>query len=383
MRTSLLIIAVLLLSILLISSSAFAEVMKEKGTEGVFCQERGDQPLPPPPPQPKHPGKDNKPEGPPPMERQKKHGDGKRPFPPPRLDGPKEDFSPQEMEEFKIKRQRILARIEELRQAAQNAKAQGRLAEAEQLWKEAEDLVELLKKDFPVKEGWKNLQREEEIREREELEKLERKRAVLLDHLKEVEYAAMEAEKKGDTEGAEQIRREAEEIKSLLRKDFPPGLEPIPAKEKEKIETFIKDFEPRLFARLSRLRDENPGLYFKLLKEAQQKMRNMNNLKEKNPEKYKEILHMKELEREIFKLVEKYRSSSEDDKNKEEILVNLKNHLSELFNIRQQEHEREIKRLEKELAKLKDIYNKHEENRDAIVEKRLKQIIGEDNEFDW
>jgi len=73
------------------------------------------------------------------------------------------------------------------------------------------------------------------------------------------------------------------------------------------------------------------------------------------------------------------RSDSDRDK--------IKGQLSELlekqFNERQKRHEAEIKQLEEQIKKLKDLVDKRQENRHQIITDRLNQIVRESQGLGW
>ncbi len=86
--------------------------------------------------------------------------------------------------------------------------------------------------------------------------------------------------------------------------------------------------------------------------------------------------------RESFDLAEKYRNT-EDKKEKEKIKEQLRTILSQQFDLKEEEKNARIKRLEEEIIRLKDELVKRKKNKKEIVNRRLKELLGESRYLEW
>ncbi len=68
---------------------------------------------------------------------------------------------------------------------------------------------------------------------------------------------------------------------------------------------------------------------------------------------------------------------------KESVVANLKSAVGEQFDRRQESKMMELKALEEQLAKLKEIHNKRTQQRDQIIADRVQQIIREVDGLGW
>jgi hypothetical protein len=100
-------------------------------------------------------------------------------------------------------------------------------------------------------------------------------------------------------------------------------------------------------------------------------------MKTRDPELYKAIQQDHELERQTHDLAEQYRQDSKDER------VKIKEKLSEIvgkhFEVRQQLRTLEVKRLEQQVKQLHERIEQREKNRKEIIEKRLNELIGDDD----
>ncbi len=149
-----------------------------------------------------------------------------------------------------------------------------------------------------------------------------------------------------------------------------------PEEEREAID-FIKETTPRRFERLEKMKLLAPMKYKRTLHRVLMRQRKLEHLKEVDPERCKLLKAQQELEVRSWKLAEKYK---EVDKNKQRgIKTELRNLLSELFTLREEEKKFEIKRLEKELQKLREITEQRKKHKDAIISRHIDELLGEEH----
>lgn len=76
-------------------------------------------------------------------------------------------------------------------------------------------------------------------------------------------------------------------------------------------------------------------------------------------------------------------AAAKSDSDREKIKGQLVEVLEKQFDQRQKRHEEEIKQLEAQLKKLKDLVDKRQENRREIIARRLDQIVKESQGLGW
>ena len=95
-------------------------------------------------------------------------------------------------------------------------------------------------------------------------------------------------------------------------------------------------------------------------------------------------LHEKEqkVEEEVRKIVEQYNASSDKEEK-----AKLKSRLTEVtgdqFAIRQQLREQQVKRMEKELANIRETIQKRTENREQIIKRHVGQLLNESDGLEF
>ena len=104
--------------------------------------------------------------------------------------------------------------------------------------------------------------------------------------------------------------------------------------------------------------------------------RNWDDLENRDPEMYKLLKNDDDLDRQARELLLQYRRAPNEQR------AAIKKQLAEVvdkhFDARQQRRLLELKRLEEELKRLRDAINNRNEARDAIVGKRVSELLGED-----
>jgi len=177
-------------------------------------------------------------------------------------------------------------------------------------------------------------------------------------------------------EGQERVRP-----REQRRRQEPEALYLNPDQEKEALE-YLKEFHPGRGGDLLLLKASRPERYWTFLSRAFREMRYLEGLKEKDPERYERVSREKKLEREAWNLSRQYRQT-EDDKVKARLKEELKNLLDQVFDFRQMNRQEEIEKLEKRLAELKENNQKRLANKEEIVQRRLKQILGDEKGMEW
>jgi len=134
--------------------------------------------------------------------------------------------------------------------------------------------------------------------------------------------------------------------------------------------------------RLIRWKDVRPEAYKNALSKAFREMRFMEELKERDPDRYARVMEEKRLESQSRELAAAYRQS-DDDAERERLHKEMEDLLSKLFDYRQINRLDEIDRLEKKLEELKAANQERLDNKAEIVQRRLKELLGERRGFEW
>ena len=104
---------------------------------------------------------------------------------------------------------------------------------------------------------------------------------------------------------------------------------------------------------------------------------NWDQLEKSDPELFKLLKQDAELDRTTRQLTMQYRQTVDAD-SKAEIGAQLAETVAKHFDVRQKRRALELERLEKELNRMKELFEKRNESRDKIIEQRLKELKGEE-----
>ena len=61
----------------------------------------------------------------------------------------------------------------------------------------------------------------------------------------------------------------------------------------------------------------------------------------------------------------------------------IRDHISELFDLKMKQQEMEAARIERELMKIRRLIEKRRENREQIIERKMRELTGRGDELDW
>ena len=91
-----------------------------------------------------------------------------------------------------------------------------------------------------------------------------------------------------------------------------------------------------------------------------------------------------QLNRQAKKLAEELRKAiAIGDKTSREKTTQLRGILAEIFSLRSQERTREIKMLQQRVDSMRQLLEKREQNKEIIIDQRLKEMTGQGQEWDW
>ena len=129
-------------------------------------------------------------------------------------------------------------------------------------------------------------------------------------------------------------------------------------------------------------KEKRPQAYQLAISRAYRQKRRLDGMKEDNPEQYKKFLEEKQMEAKSRTLAKQYQRSNEENE-RERIKEELSMLLDKLFEYRQMNRQLELERLEKRITELKINMSKRLEQKDQIIELRLKKLLGEGQILEW
>ena len=156
----------------------------------------------------------------------------------------------------------------------------------------------------------------------------------------------------------------------------------ISAEKEQELLAIIREQNEQQAQDLLRLREDNSMDYYKYLLQLQHEQKQLEQIKESDPERYELHKKAKELEDKITALVIKYHNSN-NKKEKNKIKIELKSSLNALFDYREQPREDEIKRLNEKLNQMRKVLEKRKKKKAEIVENRWKELLGELSDLSW
>ncbi len=163
-----------------------------------------------------------------------------------------------------------------------------------------------------------------------------------------------------------------------------PGMLP-PEERKEIIEkalNFIREYAPLKYEEMMKMKEEEPMKFGHQIRCIVKIMMKLEHLKEVDPEAYKLAEKIARLEGKAFDMAIKYKREQSEEK-REKIKKELKDLLYQIFEMRQRLREMRIKRLEREIERLKEMLKERERMKDKIVEHHLTELIFGEDIISW
>jgi len=166
----------------------------------------------------------------------------------------------------------------------------------------------------------------------------------------------------------------------------PPGVERRPTQPMyvptEETRAWLKDNEPETFRRLTQLQEEGRREEVqRILMEVGPRIRELKELKERDPKGFEKAMEMRRLERESMEQAEQARRAAPEER--EAAAKKLKETLNKLFDAREETRIRELAELKRRVEALEKAMTDRKSNKERIVEKRRRELMGEKSEDDW
>jgi len=161
----------------------------------------------------------------------------------------------------------------------------------------------------------------------------------------------------------------------------PPGGHAQPFNPEE-VREWLKENEPETFRRLMQFQgDGRRPEAMRILNEAAPRMRELSELKLRDPNAYAKLMDMRRLERESVEQAEAVRRATPEQR--ESAMAVLKETLNKLFDTREEVRARELAELKRRVEALEKAVKDRRAAKDRIVEKRRRELLGEKSEDDW
>ena len=166
----------------------------------------------------------------------------------------------------------------------------------------------------------------------------------------------------------------------------PPSLPETPGHalpfNPEEVREWLKTNEPETFRRLMQFQgDGRRPEAMRILNEAAPRMRELTELRLRDPNGYAKLMDMRRLERESLEQAEAVRRASPEQR--ESAMAVLKETLQKLFDVREEVRARELAELKRRVESLEKAVKDRRAAKDRIVEKRRRELLGEKSEDDW
>jgi hypothetical protein len=167
----------------------------------------------------------------------------------------------------------------------------------------------------------------------------------------------------------------------------PPAAPPSPEEritpetEREALE-FLAIVAPFRLEDTKRLKTVQPQEYYRNISEVLSVKRRLDFVKRNDPEQYQLVLQETKMDQQSHNLAEQCRRTKNPEE-KNRLRIELKNLLTQLFDIREKNKQREIQHLETELNRLRNTMSERRKNKDQIVMLRMEELLDEQTSLKW
>jgi len=172
---------------------------------------------------------------------------------------------------------------------------------------------------------------------------------------------------------AQELRRLREYAPEEFRTKLQELTEGIFEKYEDKVLEHVEQCEPEAGKSLKVLKGADAQRYRLEVLARIDRVLDMEEIKEKDPEHYELLVQERNLTRRSFELA-RVCNKSDDSGKKDEAQAELAETLGELFDVRMKLKEKDVERIEKDIARLKEQIAARRENRNKIIELRLLEM---------
>ena len=176
-------------------------------------------------------------------------------------------------------------------------------------------------------------------------------------------------------ENRQDKRLQNSQILDQVRRELGPDWQNIVMKQ-------IESEQPEAIQDLLKRKRKDPQKYEEQLARLWEKSTRLKRIKMEDPLRYKSKKQQDDLDRQCKKLAKEY-EKSKNESQKNTIKNELRTKLDELFVLRENEKVEKIKKLEAELEKLKEMVKLREQKKQQIIEKRLNELLNDNEALRW
>jgi len=160
------------------------------------------------------------------------------------------------------------------------------------------------------------------------------------------------------------------------------GRRPVPPFNPEEVRSWLEANEPETFRRLNQMQGSGQREEAqRVLADASVRMREMNDLKTRDPKAYERVAELRRLEREGNELAEQARRAPPEEK--DAASKKLQENLGKQFDLREDQRVREIAELKRRVEALEKALADRKAGKEKIVDKRRRELLGERVDEDW
>lgn len=160
------------------------------------------------------------------------------------------------------------------------------------------------------------------------------------------------------------------------------GRRAVPPFNPEEVRLWLDANEPETARRVNQmLREGHREEAQRVLADASGRMRELNDLKARDPKGYERVAELRRLEREGSELAEQARRAPPEEK--EAASKKLQENLGKQFDLREEQRVREITELKRRVEALEKALGDRKAGKDKIVDKRRRELLGEKVDEEW
>jgi len=190
-----------------------------------------------------------------------------------------------------------------------------------------------------------------------------------------------ERDERRERQHADRKRLEHEREEFNLEQVVQRFLGRLPAGRQERVRELLREHFAHNQERLERIAEEEPEEAVRMMAGFVQEANELAELQQNDPEAFQRAMRERYLERDCEVMAETCRQTEGEEQQK--LKAQLRTTLAQLFEIRQARLKQEVAELERETARMKERLAKREQHQQEIIDKRLRELLGEEDYLEW
>ena len=150
----------------------------------------------------------------------------------------------------------------------------------------------------------------------------------------------------------------------------------------EELQEFLEDFMPGRVEELARLRRTNMNQFREMMGQIMRQKRELDELRERDPDEYERRRSQILLDVESRELVEQVRRT-ENEEAKQAAKEKLTEIVSQQFEYQCEDIEKRVEALTEQIQKMKELLEKRRASKEKIVLRRVDELCGDDAHLRW